>query len=397
MSKESTSRPQTAIAIISNEMTPYRLHQLERLRDGLEGVKIVNVFTHSIHGNSMPWKIEVGADLGIHFDEANRLHRPGQFANRRSLALYRSIRDVLRREGVRMVVMLGYNDLPRLLLIRHLRAAGIPIVFTADSNIFGDARVQGIKRLVKGAFMRWLLRRVDGLMPMGTCGRAYFRSYLDHDLPEFIVPYEPDYAALESRDEAGLAGFMAKHGLRPGRRRLMFCGRFVEVKRVDVLMRAFVALARERPDWDLVLAGDGPLRGQLEAMVPADLRGRVQFTGFLQFDEVRHCYHACDALVLPSDYEPWALVVTEAMAAGMAVVASDVVGAAVDLVRPGVNGYLVTPRSVASLEDALRRLTESDAIAAMKAESPRVLAAWRKSTDPVDGFRRAIARFIPAP
>jgi glycosyltransferase involved in cell wall biosynthesis len=393
MSKQDHTKPATAIAIVSNEMTPYRLHQLERLRDGLEGVRVINIFTHSIHGNSMPWKIEIGSDLGIVFDEANRLERPGQFMNRRSLALYRSIRDTIDREGVRMVVMLGYNDLPRLLLIRHLRRKGVPIVFTADSNIFGDARVQGVKRLVKGAFMRWLLRNVDGLMPMGTCGRAYFRSYLDHDLPEFIVPYEPDYAALATRDEAGVASFRAKHGLREGRRRFMYCGRFVEVKRVDVLLRAFVAMAPSHPEWDLVLAGDGPLREQLVAMIPPALRDRVTFTGFLQFDDISRCYHACDALVLPSEYEPWALVVTEAMAAGMAVIASDVVGAAVDLVRPGVNGYLVTPRSVDSLESALRRAASPGAIDALKRKAPAILASWREATDPVAGFEAAIARF----
>ncbi|MFM7133945.1 MAG: hypothetical protein ACKO0W_06485 [Planctomycetota bacterium] len=103
MSKQDHTKPATAIAIVSNEMTPYRLHQLERLRDGLEGVRVINIFTHSIHGNSMPWKIEIGSDLGIVFDEANRLERPGQFMNRRSLALYRSIRDTIDREGVRMV------------------------------------------------------------------------------------------------------------------------------------------------------------------------------------------------------------------------------------------------------------------------------------------------------
>ncbi|MFM7133946.1 MAG: glycosyltransferase family 4 protein [Planctomycetota bacterium] len=289
--------------------------------------------------------------------------------------------------------MLGYNDLPRLLLILHLRRKGVPIVFTADSNIFGDARVQGVKRLVKGVFMRWLLRNVDGLMPMGTCGRAYFRSYLDHDLPEFIVPYEPDYAALATRDEAGVASFRAKHGLREGRRRFMYCGRFVEVKRVDVLLRAFVAMAPSHPEWDLVLAGDGPLREKLVAMIPTGLRDRVTFTGFLQFDDISRCYHACDALVLPSEYEPWALVVTEAMAAGMAVIASDVVGAAVDLVRPGVNGYLVTPRSVDSLESALRHAASAGAIDALKREAPAILDSWRRATDPVAGFEAAIARF----
>lgn len=387
-------KPRT-IAIVSNEMTPYRLHQTELFHDQLEGVRVLNIFTHSVQGKSMPWKMPIRPDLNIVFDEPNRLGATGQFANRRSLALYRSIRDTIRREGVGMVVTLGYNDLPRLLLIRYLRKAGIPVILMADSNVFGDARVQGVKRLVKSCFMRWVLGAVDGLMPVGTCGRAYYRHYKDHDLPEFIVPYVANFEALAQRDEAGVRAFCERFGLRAGRRRLMYSGRFVTVKRVDVLMKAFIAIAAERPEWDLVLAGDGPLRQDLEAMIPAALRDRVTFTGFLQFDDVCSCYHACDALVLPSDYEPWALVVSEAMAAGLAVVTTDVVGAAIDLVRPGENGFVVTPRSVASLERALRRLTSPGVIDKMKAESPRVLASWRKWADPVDSMRAAVDHFMP--
>lgn len=388
-----TMKSPTVIAIISNEMTPYRLHQLQRFRDGLKGVRVVNIFTHSIQNHWIPWKLEVGGDLGIVFDEANRLSPPGRFANRRSLALYRSICSTLEREGVRMVVLLGYNDLTRLLLIRNLRRKGIPLVFSTDSNVFGDSRTQGVKRLVKGWFMRWLLRHIDGLMPMGICGRAYFRNYLDHDLPEFLVPYEPDYAAVERRDEAAIAAFRAKHALLAGRRRFMYCGRFIAVKRVDVLLKAFIEIAADRPDWDLVLAGDGPLRDQLVAMVPPALRNRVIFTGFLQFEDTCSCYHSCDALVLPSEYEPWAVVVTEAMAAGMAVIATDVVGAAVELVRPGVNGYFVRPRSVESLATAMRSCAEPGTIDALRAEVPGILADWRRASDPVEGLQAAVDHF----
>lgn len=387
-------KPRT-IAIVSNEMTPYRLRQTELIHDGLEGVRVLNIFTHAVQGKSMPWKMPIRPDLHILFDEPNRLDSTGQFANRRSLALFRSIRDTITREGVGMVVLLGYNDLPRLLLIRFLKKAGIPVLVMGDSNVFGDARTQGLKRVVKMCFMRWLLGTIDGLMPAGTCGRAFFRNYKDHDLPEFVVPFVANFEALAQRDEAGVAAFCGRFGLRAGRRRLMYSGRFASVKRVDVLLKAFIAIAPERPEWDLVLAGDGPLRAELEAMIPASLRERVTFTGFLQFEDVCSCYHSCDALVLPSDYEPWALVVSEAMAAGLAVVTTDVVGAAIDLVRPGENGFLVTPRSVPSLEKALRQLTSPGVIDEMKAASPRVLAAWRKWADPAESMRAAVDHFIP--
>ena len=62
--------------------------------------------------------------------------------------------------------------------------------------------------------------------------------------------------------------------------------------------------------------------------MPEALRSRVVWTGFLDHGEPAFVYHSADVLVLPSDREPWALVIQEAMAAGLTVVASDVVGAA---------------------------------------------------------------------
>jgi glycosyltransferase involved in cell wall biosynthesis len=83
------------------------------------------------------------------------------------------------------------------------------------------------------------------------------------------------------------------------------------------------------------------------------------------------------------------------MAAGLAVVTTDVVGASIDLVRQGENGLLVSPRSVPSLEKALRRLTSPGVIDEMKAASPRMLASWRKWADPVENVRAAVDHFIP--
>ena len=94
-------------------------------------------------------------------------------------------------------------------------------------------------------------------------------------------------------------------------------------------------------------------------------------------------------LVLPSRSEPWGVVVLEAAAAGLALVVSDVVGAAVELVRPGVNGATVPPDDVAALRRALT-VVAGDA-GAMGARSPEVLAAWRRGSDPVAGLGHALA------
>ncbi len=104
-------------------------------------------------------------------------------------------------------------------------------------------------------------------------------------------------------------------------------------------------------------------------------------------------YHACDVLVLPSDYEPWALVVNEAAASGLAIVCSDVVGAAADLLWEGKNGRAFRAGDGADLSRTLLEVTDPKNLERCKAGSAEVISAWRYDADPVAGFRAALASF----
>jgi glycosyltransferase involved in cell wall biosynthesis len=171
---------------------------------------------------------------------------------------------------------------------------------------------------------------------------------------------------------------------------LLYSGRLAPLKRVDLALEAFAAIAAARPDWGLLIAGDGPLRQGLAGGVPEGLRGRVRWLGFLEVEQVRLAYHAAQALVLPSDKEPWALVVNEAMAAGLPIVSSDMVGASADLIQNGGNGRLFSAGSVRELTGALLEVTEATAYAKYRAAVAPALERWRLRADPVQGLRRAL-------
>jgi glycosyltransferase involved in cell wall biosynthesis len=380
------------MAVVSNEPTPYRLHVQERMAKELEGVHVHNVFTHTISNPSMPWQMRIGAHLNPVFFPRNHL-KIGTPISLRHIRLYHDIRRHIVRHGIQMVILLGYNDLTRLLLIRWANRVGLPLLLTADSNIFADTQTPRWVRRIKRPLIRWVLRRIAGLMPMGTCGKAYFRSYLDHDLPEFLFPYEPDYDSLTKIDQQQVAAFRQKYNLTPDRKRLLYCGRLIGVKRVDVLLEAFSRVALARPEWDVVIAGDGPLRGALEQSLSETMRPRVKWLGFMQFHEIALAYHACDVLVHPSQYEPWALVINEAVACELPVIATSVVGAAVELVKHRENGLIVSPRSVESLTDAIWEITRTDRYLEMKAGCAPMLDSWRRAADPVEGVRESLRHF----
>jgi glycosyltransferase involved in cell wall biosynthesis len=190
-----------------------------------------------------------------------------------------------------------------------------------------------------------------------------------------------------------LQQFRQKFGLLTGRKYFLYSGRLVPVKRVDLLIDAFAGVAAERPDWDLLFAGDGSMGDELRGRVPESLRKRVIWTGFLEQDELKSAYHASDVLVLPSDFEPWAVVVQEAMAAGLVVVASDVVGSAHELIADGKSGRIFRAGNQGDLEKALLQVSATESLQGFKQRSRAALEQWRNTTNPVSEIRRALADF----
>jgi glycosyltransferase involved in cell wall biosynthesis len=112
---------------------------------------------------------------------------------------------------------------------------------------------------------------------------------------------------------------------------ILFCAKLQPWKRPADLLRAFAKANISNAI--LVFAGAGPLRTSLEAEA-LGVASRVRFLGFVNQSRLPAVYASSDLMVLPSEYEPFAVVVNEAMCCGCAVVASDRVGAARDLVAP---------------------------------------------------------------
>jgi len=136
---------------------------------------------------------------------------------------------------------------------------------------------------------------------------------------------------------------------------LLFVGRLVGYKGVEVLLRALPGL-----DADTVIVGDGPRRAALESMAAElGVSDRVQFLGAVGDDELLAWYHACDALVLPSitRQEAFGMVQLEAMLCGRPVVSTDL-GTGVSWVNQHERtGLVVRPGDTGALHAALSRLT----------------------------------------
>lgn len=152
---------------------------------------------------------------------------------------------------------------------------------------------------------------------------------------------------------------------------LLFVGRLAAVKGVALLLQAFAKLLRAHPEAKLRLVGDGPERDGLEAMARAlGVEEAVTFLGYLGQEDVAGELDAADMLVLPSFAEGVPVVLMEAMASRIPVVASRVAGVQ-ELVEDGVSGAVLPPGDVETLVETLIRLLSNPETRAQMGQAGR--------------------------
>ncbi len=168
------------------------------------------------------------------------------------------------------------------------------------------------------------------------------------------------------------------HELRdPRRPSLLFVGRLERRKGLEPLVRAFTRLKADRPELRLFVVGDGPERDRCQSLLPARLRSDVIFLGRVDHDDLPRVFASSDLYVSPAlGGESFGVVLLEAMAAGRALVASDLPGYR-SVARDGVQGRLVPPNDPGALATAIGALLDNPSLrAAMGIEGRRTVAAY---------------------
>jgi phosphatidylinositol alpha-mannosyltransferase len=291
-------------------------------------------------GAGLPRHVQVGRTLRVPFNGSVAPIAPGPGA---AVATRRALRR-LRPD----VVHVHEPAVPAVGLAAL--GARVPLVTTHHAwaerpglyGVVGPA----LRRAVAGAAVR---------IAVSPAAREHHAAALrmpEHDFR--VVPNGVDVARFTDAAPLGaLAG---------GPPTVLFVGRLERRKGLEQLVLAFARLKQARPDTRLVVVGDGPERERCEALLPAGLRVDVEFLGRVPADDLPRCYAAADVFVAPAlGGESFGIVLLEAMAAGAAVVASDLPGFR-SVVDDGVSARLVPPGDPASLAVAIEALLDNDAL-----------------------------------
>jgi len=276
------------------------------------------------------------------------------------------------------------------------KLAGAAFLFGTDATSLVSRSDRDWKRLAKRTLWPLLFRLADQVIVPSSGTRSLMLSLGIPDARVTLTPYVVDNDWWTSRSAAvDRASVRATWGAGPADTVVLFCAKLQPWKRPLDLLRAFVKA--NLPNAILIFAGEGALREQLESEVTAlGVTQRVRFLGFLNQSQLPAVYTAADIMVLPSEYEPFAVVVNEAMCCGCPVVVSDRVGAAQDLIAP-LHPELIYPCGDIDALASLLATLAADPVS-LKRLGQRCLAhvqTWapqRNVSATIDAIERAIAR-----
>ncbi len=316
-------------------------------------------FVDAGFGRALRWDAPILGGYGHRFlSSAARTDVGGRFLKKPNLDIVRAVA----RGGYDAVWVHGYAHLTTWLAAAAARASGARVLIRDEQTLL-HGRPAG-RRAMKAVALRALYAQSSALY-IGEQNRRYFRRYGMPEERMWPARYCVDNAFFRTQAEAlapHRAGIRARFGIGDERPVVLFAGKLIEKKQPLRLIEAFARVRAAQP-CALLVAGDGPLRADAEALVARLGVPDVRVTGFLNLTELPAAYAAADLLVLPSKlHETWGLVVNEAENFGLPVVVSDKVGCGEDLVRRGGNGFITRHNNTDELAEAIGLLVGDPAL-----------------------------------
>ncbi len=250
------------------------------------------------------------------------------------------------RESIRsadLVVFSWYRDARVIDLLTERARSGAPWCFWGERPGFTHKGMLGL------IYRRWRLRSLwrDSRVPIWGIGHWANEGYRKEFGARryFHVPYVSNLRPFFEIDRKPSQGVQT----------ILFSGSLIPRKGIEHLCEAFMRLDR-RPRARLVVLGTGPLESSLRHKCRDDTR--IQFLGFRDWDGLAEVYKNADVLFAPSTYDGWGLIVAEAMAAGIPVVASSEMGSSREMIEDGITGWFVAPGDVEGILESLKNVLD---------------------------------------
>lgn len=349
------------VLIVFVEITEYNLARIQNVYESCANITCQYVYcSSSISGHETNRELPKNAVVleGTIKDKKKRL------------------KEIFNQGVFDFVIVNGYSDAVRLSCIRLCRKKGIPYAIETDTQL--KIPKNPVKRLLKRLLLQKIFAGNSYGFAGGTRQRELFYYYGMKPQKVKVLPMTIDVEEFQKiKDSLPEQAELKKMQGFSNCKTILFVGRFVQEKNLFVLLDAISSLSKKHDDVRLCLIGKGDQKQKIEEycqQLKIDNVVRI-YDYMLKFDLVMF-YKMADVFVLPSMFEPWGLVVNEALACNLPVIASSNVGAVDDLIVPDKNGDIFCYSNANQLENLLEKwLYKKDSI-----EGDNPIEHWNHST-----------------
>jgi glycosyltransferase involved in cell wall biosynthesis len=236
------------------------------------------------------------------------------------------------------VLIFGWNFQSHFKAMRYFKGK-IPVLFRGDSTLLDEK--PGFKTFFRWMVLKFVYQFIDYAFYVGSNNRKYFTKHGLEERQLIFAPHVIDNERFNIKKgslEIDAGKWRNELKIDQGNLVFLFAGKFEPKKDPEILVQAAKKVSGS--NYTFIFAGDGQLKDKL-----LKISGNISNVVFIPFQnqsKMPLLYGLCDVFVLPSSgpYETWGLAINEAMACGKALLASDKVGCAIDLVQNGINGYI---------------------------------------------------------
>lgn len=268
----------------------------------------------------------------------------------------KALQQLLNQWNVEVVHLAGWGHPLLLAALILARLQRIPVTMETDTQLPVGLPIW--KRAVKRLIYPILFKFPAMFLPGGTRQAIYLNYYGVSPERIKVAQMTVDVANIsaytDNMEDYRRSQVRVMLGLPVDAVVFLYVGRLEPYKGIQELLSAFALLSAASDPVALLLVGDGSMKESVIKAARVDTR--ICYTGRLSGNALLDAYTASDVFVLPSRFEPWGLVVNEAMACGLPVIATDSVGCVDDLVIEGETGLVVPAESVQALTDAMAAL-----------------------------------------
>jgi glycosyltransferase involved in cell wall biosynthesis len=371
------------IVIITELIAPYRIPVFNALAQR-NGIDLHVIFLSETDYSQRQWRVykdEIRFPYEVLSSWRRRL-------GRRNFLLNWGLETALRQARPDFIICGGYNYVASWQSKSWARRNDVAFSLWCESTSRDFRKGYRLTEFYKKQFFR----HCDAFVVPGKSSSEYLK---DFGVPEqliFTAPNAVDTELFANRANViRQAAATYREALRLPPRFFLYAGRLVREKGIFDLLHAYDTLPAElRKEVGLVFVGDGPERSALRQQATAIHSASIHFVGFAHREDLAAYYGLADVFVFPTHTDRWGLVVNEAMACGLPIIASDAAGCVADLVEDGANGRVVPVGNVQQLACAMEELALNAGLRALMCRRSRERIQQYSPEAWADGMANAV-------